>query len=529
MASEINLVPDIKNEMIKAIKFRNLVFFVCIVVVITCVVIVAIFGSIAGGQQLAVENKKKTIDALTSKLNSYTDLSDYLTIRDQLGNLATIDANKKVLSRTFNILSALLPAGADTIQISEMTVNLSGSNPTFSFDAQANAGREPYIDYNVLDSFKKSMKYMRYDYGTYVDKNDMEIPAYCMIETGDDGAYFTDETSGSIYAYWTIDAEGCNPSEITTTTQAELDQARAEADNGGTNTGTDNTDNPSTALAPISPQASASNFLASYIGTHNTNILASNRTTTNNSDSSDTEDYNIDDIDFEELFDNEGLFDDTTTEDESSSSSSDSGSNNSSSTRNNSSSSNSSSSSSSSTNSRASRASSLVRNVNQGNILLTEDYNGIEVVRIWRTPQFDEWYQKDYMSTDGSISGIAHFNSECITYAGEENDDGTQVRWTETNDNCTLVPDGDDGIRISDSSNGRTSGNDLVLRFSSVISLAPEVYTFENYHMMAIAPAGRRNVTDSYVQIQAMFGEKARDCAEGDTACSANTTNINGG
>ena len=31
MAREINLVPDIKNDMIKALKLRNLIFFISIV------------------------------------------------------------------------------------------------------------------------------------------------------------------------------------------------------------------------------------------------------------------------------------------------------------------------------------------------------------------------------------------------------------------------------------------------------------------------------------------------------------------
>ena len=39
--------------------------------------------------------------------------------------------------------------------------------------------------------------------------------------------------------------------------------------------------------------------------------------------------------------------------------------------------------------------------------------------------------------------------------------------------------------------------------------------------MLAIAPSGRHNVTDSYSQIQSMFGEKASECAEGDEACNA--------
>ena len=384
MAREINLVPDIKSEMIKTLKLRNFIFFLCIVVAAASIGVTAIVGLIMGGQQLALDSKKSTLESLSTKLNSYSDLDDFLTIKDQLGNINTLTNNKKVLSRTFNILSALIPTGADTITVSELNVSLSGDQPTFSFDAQANAGKEPFIDYNVLDSFKKSMQYMRYDYGNYVDKNGAIIPAYCMIESGQDGATFTDSSRG-IYAFWTINAEGCNPS---------------------TNTKTG--------------------------------------------------DYN------------------------------------------------------------------------------TEDYNGEQVVRIWRTPQYNDWYKQTevagqpYMSLDGQISGVEHFESSCITYTGNASQNSANPKWIESNESCLLVPGGIDGIAVSDSSNGRGAGDELVLRFSAVISLAPEVYNFTNSHVLAIAPSGRHNVTDSYVQIQAMFGERARDCAEGDTACNTNTNNVNG-
>ena len=385
MAREINLVPDIKEEMIKALKLRNFIFFLCIVVAVASISITAIFGLIMGGQQLALDSKKTTLDSLSAKLNSYSDLGEFLTIKDQLGDISAITSNKKVLSRTFNILSAIIPTGADTITISELNVDLSADQPAFSFDAQANAGKEPFIDYNVLDSFKKSMKYMRYDYGNYVDKNGAVIPAYCIIESGQDGATFNDTTKG-IYAFWTINAEGCNPSSDT-----------------------------------------------------------------------------------------------------------------------------------------------------KASTYTTEDYEGQQVVRIWRTPQYDDWYKEKqvegqpYMSLDGQISGVEHFESACTTYAGNTSKNSSKPEWISHNDSCLLVPDGDDGIKISDSSNGRGAGDELVLRFSAVISLSPEVYSFTNSHMLAIAPTGRRNVTDSYVQVQAMFGERARDCAEDDTACSTNTNNMNGG
>ena len=84
------------------------------------------------------------------------------------------------------------------------------------------------------------------------------------------------------------------------------------------------------------------------------------------------------------------------------------------------------------------------------------------------------------------------------------------------------------GIVITESSNGRDSTNELVLRFAANITFAPEVFQFNNTHMIAIAPSGQRNVTDSYVQIQSMFGQRAADCAEGDTACKTANTNGRG-
>jgi hypothetical protein len=378
MSKEINLVPDIKDEMIKTLKLRNFIFFLCLVIALASIGVTAIFGLIAGGQQLAIEGKKDAIDQLSAKLNSYSDLNDFLTIKDQLGNISTLTSNKQVFSRTFDFLLALKPTGADTITISELSVNLDAEKPTFTFEAQANANKEPFIDYNVLDAFKKSMKYMRYDYGNYVTREGEVIPAYCMIESDENGNAFNDESRG-YYAYWTIDAEGCNKTK--------------------------------------------------------------------------SKDYS------------------------------------------------------------------------------TEEFNGQTVVRIWRTPQFSEWYKENpvegqpKMTLSGEISNVPHFKSNCIKYTGDNRESSANPKWTPVNDTCLLVPDGDDGIKITESSNGRNASDELVLRFSAILSLSKEIYKFSNSHLVAIPPSGKRNVTDSYVQVQAMFGERAADCAEDDIDCKSNTAN----
>ena len=390
MAREINLVPDIKNEMIKTLKLRNYIFFGCIVVAIASIAAIVITGVIAGGQQIAINNRKDTIAKLSEKLNSYSDLNDFLTIKNQLDGISNITSNKQVLSRTFDVLSAIIPTGPDSITVSELNVDLTQDQPILNMEAQANAGQEPYIDYNVLESFKKSMDYMRYDWGNYVDKEGNTIPAYCMIESGSDGATFKEVRDGkdNYYAYWIIEGEGCNPSEKTKSS-----------------------------------------------------------------------DYS------------------------------------------------------------------------------TEDYEGQKVVRIWRTPQFNDWYKTEeksnqpYMGLDGEIKNVAHFESQCYQYSGDDSGSRANPKWDETND-CHLIEDqtgeAENGITIDESSNGRDMANELVLRFTATIKVAPEAYEFNKTHLLALAPSDHRNVTDSYVQVQSMFGQRASDCAEGDTACKTNQTNSGG-
>lgn len=413
--SEINLVPDIKNDMIKTLKLRNFIFFICIIVAAASAVISLIFGITAGGQQAIVDSKQNTIKNLSQKITDYKDLNKFLTIKNQLSGLSEISDNKKVLSRVFNVLSALIPTGSDTIQISEISINLAEDPVTISFDAQANAGSSPYYDYRVLDAFNKSMKYMRYDYGEYVDKNGATIPAYCIIETNTDGSNFRDDEKG-IYALWLINGEGCNPSFTPETN-----------DNGEI-----------------------------------TNITEATK----------------------------GYED------------------------------------------------SMI------------EYDNQTVVKIWRTPQFANWYKENpndedpYITLDGEIGNVAHFESSCISYAGIKNYQNTgnesetvyaatnDITWLGTNSTCNLVSTNENNepvITITESSNGRSSGGDLVLRFSANIGLNQEVFSFSNKHMIAIGPSKRYNVTDSYVQIQNMFTQAASDCLPNDTTCNNNQNNRNGG
>lgn len=399
MAREINLVPSIKFETIKAIKIRNFILFLCIAVSIGCCVFVFILGTILGGQSLILDGKDKMLDLYSKKITSYDELTDFLTIKDQLGKLKVLADNRNVMSRTFNLLPVLVPTNGDAVNFSKATLSVEDSI-SLSVEGQANALTEPFIDYNVLDALKKSMDYMRYDYGRYVNELDQEIPAYCIIETDqDDGSYFRD--GDNYYAYWTVKVDGCDPR-------------------------------------------------------HPVDLLEE-----------DEEEENDESEDDEES-------DDKTSTDE----------------------------------------------YGESEMRYTfEAYNGQEVVKIWRTPQFEEWYADEKMDFSGKISGIPHFESECISYEGVEDSYGNPY-FRQINDECYLVKDGVEGFRIEQSSNGRNQDQDLVLSFRASILIDPEYFKMQNYHMVALGPSGRFNVTDSYMQVQSLFVAPVIECDTNDTACN---------
>ncbi|MBQ3294468.1 hypothetical protein IJG98_01955 [Candidatus Saccharibacteria bacterium] len=369
---EINLVPDVKAEMIQAQKKRNVVFFAAAVVSAIAAGLVVLLMGVKFGQDLKLKTQDDKLELMSNTIEKYDGLDELLTVQKQLSDLQTISENKKMLSRVFTVLHSLLEQeNDDEVKISSLDVNMLTSDLTF--DGQADAGATTDgIDYRVLESFKKSIGLMKYDYGRYVDKNGEEIPTMCIFESGTSGAPYRD-SNGNVYAIWAKSVEGCDPSAVT-----------------------------------------------------------------------------------QESTDETGLGTET------------------------------------------------VDAVQIQNVDLSQPADGVNLVKIFRTPQFSEWYRKGYMDTSGAISKIEHFESQCITYSGNES--GSTVSWNSTNI-CDMSPD---GIEINSSSNGKQAGGKLVLMFSAVLHVNPEVFNFNNKHMITITPSGRQNVTDSFMQVGDMFTERAK-------------------
>ena len=425
---EISLVPEVKRNMIKAMKFRNILLFCCIVLISVSGGIVMVMVSVWEGQNITMSGQDSRMKLMSEKLNGYDSLPEFLTIQKQLKQINEISENKKVLSRVFPILSAILPEGPDTISLSELAVDLDEN--TLTFDGQADAKVSPYIDYRVLESFKKGISLMKYDYGRYVTADDDEIPSRCMVEVGKDGKTLIEEdkknnvTNKYIYAYWLKGKKGCDPAREDFVAEGEeLEEESYDEEND--------------------EQDGAEKI---------------EKTEEQIKEEFDKRVEELDDYGKELLY----------------------------------------------------------QQIETG--VKMED---ADVIKIYRSPKFSDWYKNGYMTESGDISGVNHFDSQCITYTGSEAN-GT-MKWI--SDNTCMLSTEDPAIR--DSSNGRDTNGNLVLRFSATLTLEPAVFEFKNKHVMAISPSGQ-NVTDSYVQVEGMFAERAADCNDSDVICTTTSTDSGG-
>ncbi|MBQ3293721.1 hypothetical protein IJG96_01125 [Candidatus Saccharibacteria bacterium] len=374
---EINLVPDVKAEMIRAQKKRNVVFFMSAVVSAIAAGLVVVLLGVKVGQDVRINGQDSQLKQMSDKIESYEGLSELLTVQKQLSDLQTISENKKMLSRVFTVLYSIVHStrNGDTVNISTLDVNLETSD--LDFDGQANAGAQTDgVDFRVLESFKKTIELMKYDYGRYVDKDGNEIPTMCIFEANTNGSPYTDD-NGNIYAIWAKGVNGCDPSKTTD----DSSSSSSDSDDSGSSTGS-------------------------------------------------------------------------------------------------------------------------TSSLQLANIDLSQGCSGEGLTCIYRTPQ-KRWYESEgsYMSDDGTISNIEHFESRCITYSV------TEDRRLTSENSCDMSPD---GLEVISSTNGKAAGGELVLMFSAVLHVNPEVFSFANKHMITITPSGRQNVTDSYMQVGDMFTEKAK-------------------
>ena len=173
---EINLVPDVKQELIHAERVRSVVISLTILVGLVAVGIVVLLSLWVFGVQTArgvlSDNKIKTE---STKLASVEDLASTLTIQNQLGALPALHESKHIDSRIFDVLNTINPPQPNTVTISKLAID--STEKTISIEAQATGG------YTALEVFKKTIAATSFQFSE--DGKQKTVPLTDSISDGD--------------------------------------------------------------------------------------------------------------------------------------------------------------------------------------------------------------------------------------------------------------------------------------------------------------------------------------------------------
>lgn len=120
---QINLIPDVKKELIRAEVQRNFIISIAILsAIIAAAVVVLVASYVYGAQALMVRSANGTIDSEYSKLTSVEDLDKMLTIQNQLASVSSLEQKKNMTSRLYDMLNVVVPESPHEVSISSVTV-----------------------------------------------------------------------------------------------------------------------------------------------------------------------------------------------------------------------------------------------------------------------------------------------------------------------------------------------------------------------------------------------------------------------
>lgn len=147
---ELNLVPDVKQELIRAQRGRSMIISTAILAGLIALGIIALLSIyVFAVQSIRSAIADEMIKNENKNLTSVQDLSKVLTIQNQLTMVTDLRDQTKVTSRVFDVLRAILPPAPNNVVISHLTFD--SVNSRLVLEGQAAR------DFSVLEIFKKTI------------------------------------------------------------------------------------------------------------------------------------------------------------------------------------------------------------------------------------------------------------------------------------------------------------------------------------------------------------------------------------
>ena len=190
---EINLIPAVKQELIKVQRVRATVIAFSILIGLVAIAVVTLLVIyVFGVQTVRSVVADDAIKKGGQQLASVEDLSKTLTIQNQLTKLSTMHDEKKIDSRIFDVLLAIIPPVPNNIQISDLAVDSTAGTITMQGQA-ANS-------YAAAEVFRKTIEGAKVKYTS--DAGDQAVALASNVSTGDTS--YGEDSSGAKVLRFTL-------------------------------------------------------------------------------------------------------------------------------------------------------------------------------------------------------------------------------------------------------------------------------------------------------------------------------------
>ncbi|MGB4761788.1 MAG: hypothetical protein WBP12_00360 [Candidatus Saccharimonas sp.] len=182
---EINLVPDVKIEMLRAQRMRNIAISMSIIAGAAAVAVVVVMGLVIGTQAALEGVTSKNIKQEYEKLSRVEGVNDILTLQNQLSKISQIHDNKTLDSRLLDVLLAVNPPAPNDIKFSKITLDPKTSSLTI--EGSATGG------FSATEVFRKTILNTKVE-GKYAGDDTLQTTNLTDKVTIKDTSYGTDST-----------------------------------------------------------------------------------------------------------------------------------------------------------------------------------------------------------------------------------------------------------------------------------------------------------------------------------------------
>jgi len=222
---QINLLPSIKAEYVKAQRTKRTVISVSIIAIAVSLGIVGILASVAFGTQLYQLNSvQDKITKNEKQLKEVPDLDKILTIQNQLIALTPLHESKPVMSRVFTYLQQTTP---DQVTIE----NYSIKNDEYTWTIQ---GKAPSLE--LVNKYVDTLKFTEIastDESAEPTKAFSEVVLTSFAKTQDGYSFeIAFKFNDQLFSSANPDIKLLIPNTVTTRSQTQLPSGAVFAPNG---------------------------------------------------------------------------------------------------------------------------------------------------------------------------------------------------------------------------------------------------------------------------------------------------------